>query len=64
MGFNVRAFNIRITSDELQKLGIIVSLPLPDAPISLSECIQRAEELLVNATERAVKLWLCGRGLT
>ncbi len=65
-GVPVIAFGgtVQLTSDELQKLGIIVSLPLPDAPLSLSECIQRAEELLVNATERAVKLWLCGRGLT
>lgn len=54
---------VQLTSDELQNLGIFVALPLPDAPLSLSECIQRAEELLANATERAVRLWLCGRGL-
>lgn len=54
---------VQLTSDELQNLGIFVALPLPNAPLSLSECIQRAEELLANATERAVRLWLCGRGL-
>lgn len=65
-GVPVIAFGgtVQLTSDELQQLGITVSLPLPDAPLSLSQCIQRSEELLVNATERAVKLWLCGRGLT
>lgn len=65
-GVPVIAFGgaVQLTSDELQKLGILVSLPLPDAPLCISQCIQRAEELLANATERAVRLWLCGRGLT
>lgn len=64
-GVPVIAFGgaVQLTSDELQNLGIFVALPLPNAPLSLSECIQRAEELLANATERAVRLWLCGRGL-
>lgn len=61
-GVPVIAFGgtVRLTSDELQKLGILVSFPLPDAPLPLGECIQRAEELLANATERAIRLWLCG----
>ena len=65
-GVPVIAFGgaVRLTTDELEKLGIIVSLPLPDAPLSLSQCIERASELLTNATERAIRLCLCGRGLT
>lgn len=64
-GVPVIAFGgtVQLTSDELEKLGILVVLPLPDAPLPLSQCIQRAFELLANATERAVRLWLCGRGL-
>lgn len=54
---------VQLTGDELQQLGILVALPLPDAPLPLDQCLQRASELLANATERAVRLWLCGRGL-
>lgn len=64
-GVPVIAFGgtVQLTRDELQQLGILVALPLPDAPLSLDQCIQRASELLANAAERAVRLWLCGRGL-
>jgi glycerate 2-kinase len=62
-GVPVIAFGgtVRLTSAQLQKLGILVAFPLPDAPLSLSKCMQQAEQLLINATERAIALWLCDR---
>ena len=63
-GVPVIAFGgaVQLTSRELQQLGVAVALPLPDSPLSLCECKRRAFDLLTNATERAVRLWFCGRG--
>jgi glycerate kinase len=64
-GVPVIAFGgtVKLSGDELQRLGITAALPLPDAPLSLDECIARTDALLADATERAVRLWLCGRDM-
>ncbi|MBV9865165.1 MAG: glycerate kinase [Abitibacteriaceae bacterium] len=49
---------VRLTGTQLQDLGIMAALPLPDAPLSLQECVSRADELLSSAAERALRLWI------
>lgn len=62
-GVPVIAFGgaVRLSGDALQQLGIAAALPLPNAPLSLQESIARSDELLADAVERALHLWLCGR---
>lgn len=59
-GVPVIAFGgtIKLSGDELQQIGITAALPSPDGPMSLEECIARADELLCDAAERAVRLLL------
>ncbi|MDF2439534.1 MAG: glycerate 2-kinase [Abditibacteriota bacterium] len=49
---------VKLSGVELAEMGIIAALPIADAPMSLEESIERAEELLCNATERVLRLWL------
>lgn len=62
-GVPVIAFGgaVKLSGNELEKLGIIAALPIADAPMSLEESIERAEVLLSDAAERALRLWLSGR---
>jgi glycerate kinase len=62
-GVPVIAFGgaVNLSGEELHRMGIVAALPLPDAPISLSECVACADDLLSDAAERAVRLWLCGK---
>jgi len=57
-GVPVIAFGgaVKLTGTELEELGIIAALPLPDGPMALDECVQRAGELLADAAERAMRL--------
>jgi len=62
-GVPVIAFGgaVKLSGDELQKMGIAAALPLPDAPQSLDECLTRAVELLSDAAERATRLLIIGQ---
>jgi len=59
-GVPVIAFGgtVKLSGAELQEMGIAAALPLPDGPMALEECIARADELLCDAAERAVRLLL------
>jgi glycerate kinase len=62
-GVPVIAFGgaVKLSGEELALMGIVAALPLPNAPLTLEECIARADELLASATERALRLWLSGQ---
>jgi glycerate 2-kinase len=62
-GVPVVAFGgaVKLCGEELKKMGICAAFPLANAPLSLEYSIAHAGELLENAVERAVSLWLCGR---
>lgn len=59
-GVPVIAFGgaVKLSGEELQTLGIAAALPLPDAPQTLDECVSRTAELLSDAAERALRIWL------
>lgn len=58
-GVPVIAFGgaIKLSGAQLDELGLLSAFALPDAPLPLEECLARAEELLENAAERALRLW-------
>ncbi|HEX8235126.1 MAG TPA: glycerate kinase [Abditibacteriaceae bacterium] len=62
-GVPVVAFGgaIKLRGEELRQMGIIAALPLADAPMALEYSMANAAQLLEDAVERAVSLWLCGR---
>lgn len=47
--------------EALYQRGIAAMLPLPDAPLALDDAMQRADELLAAAAERAARLITIGR---
>jgi glycerate kinase len=57
-GVPVVAFGgaVKLSGAELDELGVASAFALPDAPMSLADCIARADELLANAAERAARL--------
>ena len=59
-GVPVIAFGgaVRLSGEALRQMGIMAALPLPNAPLSLQESIARTDELLADAVERALRLWL------
>ena len=58
-GVPVVAFGgkVSLSGAELDALGLLSAFPIADAPLALQECILRADELLANAVERALRLW-------
>lgn len=62
-GVPVVAFGgaVRLSGSELHRAGIHSAVALCNAPMPLAESIARGEELLADATERALRLWLGGR---
>ncbi len=61
-GVPVIAFGgaVKLSGAELQQMGIVAALPLPNAPMTLEKSVADAETLLGDAAERAVRLWLSG----
>jgi glycerate kinase len=59
-GVPVVAFGgtVKLSGAELHEMGIAAALPLPNGPMSLEECVARADDLLSDAAERAVRLLL------
>jgi len=59
-GVPVIAFGggVKLSGEELAKMGIVAALPLPDAPQTLQDCVARADDLLSDAAERATRLLL------
>ena len=48
---------VKLSGTQLNELGLLSAFALPNAPLSFEECIAHADELLANATERALRLW-------
>ena len=63
-GVPVIAFGgaVKLSGEELHNLGILAAIPIANAPMSLDECIARADELLADSCERALRVWLGGKG--
>ncbi len=59
-GVPVIAFGgtVQLNGTELEQLGILAALPLPDRPMPLADCMARTADLLADATERALRLWI------
>lgn len=62
-GVPVVAFGgaVKLRGEALRQMGIVAALPLADAPVTLEYSMANAAQLLEDAVERAVSLWLCGR---
>ena len=62
-GVPVVAFGgmVKLSGAQLHRAGISAAFAICDAPMPLAQSIARGEELLANATEHALRLWLCGR---
>jgi glycerate kinase len=58
-GVPVIAFGgaVTLSGRQLDELGLLSAFPIADAPLCLDQCIERADELLANAAERALRLW-------
>jgi glycerate kinase len=58
-GVPVIAFggSVKLSGRQLDEIGVLSAFCIADAPLSLQECIQRADELLASAAERALRLW-------
>jgi glycerate kinase len=52
---------VALRGEELSTLGLLSAFPIADAPMSLEDCIARADELLTAAVERVLRLWLAAR---
>ena len=50
-------------AEALYPLGVAAMLALPDAPMSLEQCLQNAPDLLEKAADRAFRLIRLGQGL-
>ena len=48
---------VRLNGQQMNELGIISAFSLVDAPRDLEFCVDNAELLLTNATERILRLW-------
>jgi glycerate kinase len=62
-GVPVIAFGgkVALSGPEQSTLGLLSAFSIADAPLSLQECITRADELLANAVERVLRIWLASR---
>lgn len=58
-GIPVIAFGgaVRLSSEELQQLGVVTAIPLPNGPLTLNECLAQGPQLLTAAVERTIRLW-------
>ena len=52
---------VSLSGSEQSTLGLLAAFPIADAPMSLELCIARADELLAEATERVLRVWLAAR---
>jgi len=59
----VVAFGGRVAlgGEELSQMGIAAAFSLADGPQTIEYSMSHAAELLEAATERAIRLWLCGQ---
>jgi glycerate 2-kinase len=58
-GVPVIAFGgaVKLNGEEFNQLGLLSAFALPDAPLTLEECLANAAELLSTAAERALRVW-------
>ena len=49
---------VSLSGAEQSTLGLTAAFPIPDAPMSLENCIARADELLADAVERVLRVWV------
>jgi glycerate kinase len=52
---------VALSGQEQSTLGLQSAFPIANAPMSLPECIARADELLESAVERVLRVWLSSR---
>ena len=59
LGVPVIAFGgaVKLSGAQLDQLNLLSAISIADAPLSLNECIARADELLANSAELALRLW-------
>lgn len=59
-GIPVIAFGgaVKLNGQQMDQLGLLAALPVANGPLSLDQCIAHADELLADATERALRIWL------
>jgi hypothetical protein len=55
---------VKLRGEDLRQMGIVAALPLANAPITLEYSMDNATQLLEDAVERALSLWVCGRSGT
>lgn len=58
------AGRVAMSADDLDRLGLAAAAPLADGPMSLQESMSRADELVVSATVRVLRLMLVGQGFS
>lgn len=58
-GVPVIAFGgaVQLSGTQLDDLGLLSAFSIANAPLSLEECLTKADELLADAAERALRLW-------
>ena len=58
-GVPVIAFGgaVSLSGAQMDELGLLSAFALPNAPLGLNECLIHADELLADATQRALRLW-------
>ena len=49
---------VSLSGSEQSTVGLLAAFPIADAPMSLEFCIERADELLANAVERVLRIWI------
>lgn len=47
---------VSLSGAQLDELGVLAAVPIPDRPLSMPECFARADELLAAAAERTTRL--------
>lgn len=49
---------VALSGEQLSTLGLRSAFAIANAPMPLEECIERADELLADAAERVLRLWI------
>lgn len=49
---------VSLSGQQQSTLGLLSAFPIADAPMSLDLCIARADELLADAAERVLRVWI------
>jgi len=50
-----------LSSEDQNALGLAAAVSIANAPMSLQECVERADELLADAVEGVLRIWLAAQ---